>query len=116
MLETVLALETAIAVELARRLQLSDEDLTVRIVANTSIGVLRAVGRAYAQPGGRDFDPADVVSARLDELDSLFETLEHLASENSVASRADPQAGGSIRSNPVRARSGSGTTKVPSDS
>ena len=48
MLDVVLALEHSVSDELARRLGRSNEDLHVRMVANASIGLLRAAGRAYA--------------------------------------------------------------------
>lgn len=76
MLEILLALENSIAVELAGRLHVSDEDLGVRIAATSSIGVLRAASRAYVQPGGREIPLVDTVSTRLDQFAPLFDTLE----------------------------------------
>jgi TetR/AcrR family transcriptional regulator, regulator of mycofactocin system len=74
MLEVVLALESSIAVELGRRLGVSDEDLAVRMVANTSIGVLRACGRAYTI-GDRTVALATKISEGIDSLAPLFELL-----------------------------------------
>jgi AcrR family transcriptional regulator len=101
MLETVLALETSISTELANRLQLSEEDLDVRIVANTSIGVLRATGRAYAQPGGRDIPLVETASARLDELAPLFDALVRRAME---LRRAETHEKGHARRAPRQGR------------
>src|SRR5262249_37621353 len=74
MLEVVLALERTVSGELARRLGTSDEDLRVRSVANASIGVLRAAGRAYAL-GQRAVPLADAVSTGIDQLGPLFDAL-----------------------------------------
>jgi AcrR family transcriptional regulator len=79
MLEILLALESSIATELAGRLGLPEEDLDVRIIATTSIGVLRAASRAYVQPGGREAPLPDTVSDRLDQFGSVFHALEQRA-------------------------------------
>ena len=76
MLEIVLALESSIAEELGRRLGRSSEDLAIRIVANASIGVMRACGRAYVQVDRRTSLPR-IVSEHLDELSPLFNALDH---------------------------------------
>ncbi|HEV3280241.1 MAG TPA: TetR/AcrR family transcriptional regulator [Acidimicrobiales bacterium] len=75
MLQVVIELETAVANELARRLDRSDEDLDIRIVANTSIGVLRACGRVYGVTDRAEPLP-DLVSDHLDRLQGLFDRLE----------------------------------------
>jgi AcrR family transcriptional regulator len=76
MLEILLALENSIATEIANRLRVSDEDLGVRILATSSIGVLRAASRAYVQPGGREEPLVGTVSSRLDQFGTLFDALE----------------------------------------
>jgi TetR/AcrR family transcriptional regulator, regulator of mycofactocin system len=75
MLEIVLALESSISEELARRLGRTSEDLDIRIVANASIGIMRACGRAYVQTNRRT-SLAQLVSQRLDELAPLFDALD----------------------------------------
>jgi AcrR family transcriptional regulator len=75
MLQIVIELESAVATELARRLDRSEEDLDIRIVANTSIGVLRACGRTYGV-GDRVVPYAELISHQLDALATLFERLE----------------------------------------
>jgi AcrR family transcriptional regulator len=75
MLRIVIELESAVAVELARRVDRSDEDLDIRIVANTSIGVLRACGRSYGL-GERVVALPALISEQLDTLFKLFERLE----------------------------------------
>ena len=75
MLQIVIELESAVAIELARRLDRSDEDLDIRIVANTSIGVLRACGRTYGVKD-RALPYAELISEQLDALATLFERLE----------------------------------------
>jgi AcrR family transcriptional regulator len=75
MLRIVIELESAVAAELARRLDGSDEDLDIRIVANTSIGVLRACARAYSVRERAVAFP-ELISEQLDELAKLFERLE----------------------------------------
>jgi hypothetical protein len=74
MLEVVLALESSISEELARRLDRGSEDLEIRIVANASIGIMRACGRAYVQTDRRR-SLTRLVSDRLDELAPLFDAL-----------------------------------------
>ena len=75
MLDVVLALEHTVSGELARRLARSDEDLRVRMVANASIGLLRAAGRAYAL-GARTRPLTETASESIDHLRPLFETLQ----------------------------------------
>ena len=77
MLEIVIELESAVAAELARRLDRSNEDLDIRIVANTSVGVLRACGRVYGV-GDRADPLPDLVSHHLDSLRDLFDRLEEV--------------------------------------
>jgi AcrR family transcriptional regulator len=77
MLQIVIELESAVAAELARRLDRSDEDLDIRIVANTSVGVLRACGRVYGV-GNRAEPLPNLVSHHLDSLRDLFDRLEQL--------------------------------------
>jgi AcrR family transcriptional regulator len=77
MLEIVIELESAVAAELARRLDRSHEDLDIRIVANTSVGVLRACGRLYGV-GDRADPLPDLVSHHLDSLRDLFDRLEEV--------------------------------------
>ena len=84
MLEVVLALEFAIAVELGARLEISDELAEVRMAANASVGVLRAAGRAYAL-GDRGEPLGTTVSDALDRLRPLFDAL------TDAAARAIPQ-------------------------
>jgi hypothetical protein len=78
MLRIVIELESAVAAELARRLDHSDEDRDIRVVANTSIGVLRACGRVYGL-GDRQTPLPTLISAQLDRLAHLFEALEETA-------------------------------------
>ena len=75
MLDVVLALEHTVSGELARRLGRSNEDLPVRMVANASIGVLRATGRAYAL-GNRARPVTETASESIDLLRPLFATLQ----------------------------------------
>ena len=77
MLEIVIELESAVAAELARRLDRSNEDLDIRIVANTSVGVLRACGRVYGV-GDRADPLPDLVSHHFDSLRDLFDRLEEV--------------------------------------
>jgi AcrR family transcriptional regulator len=77
MLQIVIELESAVAAELARRLDRSAEDLDIRIVANTSVGVLRACGRVYGV-GDRAEPLPDLVSHHLDFLQGLFDRLEEV--------------------------------------
>ena len=74
MLDVVLALEHSVSDELARRLGRSNEDLPVRMVANASIGLLRAAGRAYAL-GARARPLTETAAESIDHLRPLFETL-----------------------------------------
>ena len=74
MLDVVLALEHEVASELARRLDCSDEDLAVRSVANASIGLLRASGRAYAL-GARARPLTETAADSIEQLLPLFEAL-----------------------------------------
>ena len=74
MLEVVLALEHTVATELARRLGWPDEDVRIRMVANASVGIMRAGGRAYAL-GDRERPLTETVSESIDHLRPLFETL-----------------------------------------
>jgi AcrR family transcriptional regulator len=80
MLEIVLSNEASIAAELGRRLGMSDENLEIRMVANASIGVLRASGRAYVIEGQRRGSLPDTVSEGIDRLAPLFDALERRAS------------------------------------
>lgn len=89
MLEVVLALESSIAGELGRRLGLSDEDLDVRIVANTSIGVLRASGRAYVVQARDGSSLTRTVSDGIDRLTPLFDALERRAVNTKARVSAD---------------------------
>ena len=75
MLDVVLALEHTVSGELARRLGCSNEDVRVRMVANASIGLLRAAGRAYAL-GARARPLTETASESIDYLCPLFETLQ----------------------------------------
>lgn len=75
MLRIVTDLESALSAELAKRIDRSDEDLDVRIAANTAIGILRACGRRYGI-GKREVPLAALVSDELDDVSSLFDRLE----------------------------------------
>jgi AcrR family transcriptional regulator len=72
LLETVLALETTLSFELARRLNRHDEDVDIRILANASVGVLRASIRFYAI-GNRATPLPEAVTRRLEGLRPLFD-------------------------------------------
>jgi len=74
MLDVVLALEHTVARALARRLDVSDEDLRLRMIANASIGVMRAAGRSYGL-GNRARPLTELVSEGIDHLTPLFATL-----------------------------------------
>jgi AcrR family transcriptional regulator len=74
-LKIVLSTEGAISAELARRLDLSDEDLDIRKAANASVGILRAASRANVVARGRRGSLAKRVSEGLDQLTPLFEAL-----------------------------------------
>jgi TetR/AcrR family transcriptional regulator, regulator of mycofactocin system len=75
MLDVVLALEHTVSGELARRLGRSDEDRRIRMVANASIGLLRAAGRAYAL-GDRARPLTETAEESIDDLRPLFEPLQ----------------------------------------
>jgi AcrR family transcriptional regulator len=74
MLQVVVGLEASLSQELGRRLGISDEDRRIRTVANASIGVLRACGRAYLL-GDRDLPLPEMTSQALDQLAPLFAPL-----------------------------------------
>jgi TetR/AcrR family transcriptional regulator, regulator of mycofactocin system len=75
MLDVVLALEHTVSGELGRRLGRSDEDRRIRMVANASIGLLRAAGRAYAL-GERAHPLTETAKESIDDLRPLFEALQ----------------------------------------
>jgi len=87
MLEIVLSNEAAIASELGRRLDISHEDAEIRMVANASVGVLRAAGRAYVIEGQRRGSLPKTVSEGIDRLAPLFDALDHRASKRSSQTR-----------------------------
>jgi AcrR family transcriptional regulator len=74
MLQVVISLEASLSKELGRRLGMSDEDRRIRTVANASIAVLRACGRAYLL-GDRDLPLPEMASQGLDQLAPLFAQL-----------------------------------------
>jgi AcrR family transcriptional regulator len=75
MLDVVLALEHSVSSELARRLARPNEDVRIRMVANASIGLLRAAGRAYAL-GERARPLTETATESIDDLRPLFARLE----------------------------------------
>jgi AcrR family transcriptional regulator len=80
MLEVVLQLESSVVRELARRLDVSRELVELRMVANASIGVLRAAARA--QLVNRPREPLRrVVSDGLDRISPLFAALDQAREE-----------------------------------
>jgi AcrR family transcriptional regulator len=79
MLEIVLSNEAFVATELGRRLGRSNEDVDIRMVANASIGVLRAAARANVVERGRRGSLPRRMSDGIDRLTPLFEALERPA-------------------------------------
>ena len=74
LLETVISLEGMLSAELAQRLGRDDEDIDIRILANASVGVLRASIRFYAI-GNRATPLPEAVTSRLEALRPLFDTV-----------------------------------------
>jgi AcrR family transcriptional regulator len=90
MLKIVLSNEAAIAAELGQRLERSDEDADIRMVANASVGVLRAAGRAYVIEGQRRGSLVKTVSEGIDRLAPLFDALDHVASRRRPRRQREP--------------------------
>jgi AcrR family transcriptional regulator len=103
MLQMVIALEAALSNELGRRLGMSDEDRRIRMVANASIGVLRASGRAYLL-GDCDLPLPELISQSLDDLAPLFA---ELAPDRRQAQARQPDGSpkGKTRKSPSRGSS-----------
>jgi len=91
MLEIVLSNEAAISAELGRRLELSDEDVDIRMVANAAVGVLRASGRAYVIEGQRRSSLPKTVSDGIDRLAPLFDALDQRTSKHASKPRKRPR-------------------------
>jgi AcrR family transcriptional regulator len=72
MLNVLVELEQDVAKELAWRLGRSSEEVDVRIAANASIGVLRAVLRAAAARADRDATLAAGIDAGLTRISAIF--------------------------------------------
>lgn len=80
MLEVVLRLESSVVRALARRFEISGELVELRMVANASIGVLRAGARAQLVKRPRE-PLARVLSDGLDRISPLFEALDRVRAE-----------------------------------
>jgi AcrR family transcriptional regulator len=72
---SVLALEQDLAEEIGRRTSRSSKDLHVRIVANASLGVLRASVRAFVQDPQRS-RLSEAINSGVQRLGGLYEALE----------------------------------------
>src|SRR5262249_47163947 len=92
MLEIVLSNEAAISAELGRRLELSDEDVDIRMVANAAVGVLRASGRAYVIEGQRRSPLPKTVSDGIDPPPPLFDALDQRTSKRRPKARSGQRA------------------------